>query len=231
MAAPIAMPHNSQRCDDMQTANISKSQVAVVYGRIAWFYDFWAWLTESRARDRCLQLAAIRDGENVLEVAVGTGLAFARILRANPSGRCEGIDLTPAMLDRARKRARATGHENFRLRIGDAYALDYQDGKFDVLVNNYLFDLLPEDDFPVVLEEFKRVLRPGGRLVLVNMAAGRRWYERIWEHIYRLHPALLGGCRPVSLVPCLQRSGFRDIACESVSQFTFTSEVIRATGP
>jgi len=215
----------------MQIAKISKNQVPAVYGRMAWFYDLWAWLAESRARDRCLEMVAIRDGEDVLEVAVGTGLAFERILRANRTGRSEGIDLTPAMLKRARKRAASTGNENFRLRIGDAYALDFADSSFDVLVNNYLFELLPEDDFPAVLDEFKRVLRPGGRLGLVNMASGTHWYSSIWERVYGAYPALLGGCRPISLVPFLQRSGFRDIACENISQLTFASEVILAGAP
>jgi ubiquinone/menaquinone biosynthesis C-methylase UbiE len=68
-----------------------------------------AYLTESKARDRCLEIAAIQDGESVLEVAVGTGLAFERILKANPSGRNEGIDLTEAMLNRAEKRAASAG--------------------------------------------------------------------------------------------------------------------------
>ena len=57
----------------MLDAKISKDRVPDVYRRIAPVYDVWAWLTERDARDRCLKLAAIRDGESVLEVAVGTG--------------------------------------------------------------------------------------------------------------------------------------------------------------
>ena len=111
-----------------------------IYRRIAPAYDLWAQLTESKARDRCLDLVSIQDGESVLEVAVGTGLAFERILMANPSGRNEGIDLTEAMLSRARKRAIKQGVDNYRLEIGDAYSLKYPDGNFDVLINNYMFD-------------------------------------------------------------------------------------------
>ena len=93
----------------MTEARLDKSKVPDTYRRIAALYDAWARLTESRARDRCLELAAIRDGESVLEVAVGTGLAFEKIIEANPSGRNEGIDLTDAMLARADARARKTG--------------------------------------------------------------------------------------------------------------------------
>ena len=197
-----------------------------IYQRIAPYYDLWARLTESNARDRCLELAAIRDGEDVLEVAVGTGLAFEKILNANPSGRNEGIDLTEAMLIRAERKAAKSGSKNYRLRIGDAYDLDFPDNSFDVLINNYMFDLLPQPDFLTVLEEFKRVLHPGGRLVLVNMTKGERWYNGAWDRIYHINPALLGGCRAVSLLPQIKACRFTQTKREYVSQLTFPSELI-----
>ena len=210
----------------MPDARLEKSKVPATYRKVARIYDLWARLTESKARDRCLELAAIQDGEAVLEVAVGTGLAFEKILDADPSGRVEGIDLTDEMLTRAERRAVATGMTNFRLSIGDAYDLDFADDSFDVLINNYMFDLLPEQDFPKVLAEFKRVLRPGGRLVMVNMTNGQCWYNGIWTLIYEIKPALLGGCRGVSLLGDLQDAGFQQTEREYVSQFTFPSEVI-----
>lgn len=210
----------------MPDAQIEKGQVADIYRKIAPSYDLWAWLTESKARNRCLQMAAIQDGEDVLEVAVGTGLAFERILQSNPSGRNEGIDLTEAMLVRAEKRAAKSGSSNYRLRVGDAYDLDFPDKSFDVLINNYMFDLLPQQDFQIVLAEFNRVLRPGGRLAMVNMTTGQRWYNGIWERIYRINPALLGGCRSVSLLPQIELCGFTQTRREHVSQLTFPSEII-----
>jgi ubiquinone/menaquinone biosynthesis C-methylase UbiE len=215
----------------MLDARVKKERVPDVYTRVAPLYDFWGWLTERDARQRCLQLAAIRDGEDVLEVAVGTGLAFVKILEANPSGQNEGIDLTPAMLMRAKKKAGRTGADTYNLRVGDAYELPYPSNRFDVLVNNYMFDLLPERDFSVVLEEFKRVLRPGGRLAMVNMTHGEQWYNGIWARLYRINPALLGGCRPVSLLPLVQQSGFGRTAREYYSQMTFPSEVVFGIAP
>jgi ubiquinone/menaquinone biosynthesis C-methylase UbiE len=207
-------------------ARIEKGRVADLYRKIAPSYDLWAWLTESKARNRCLDLAAIKDGELVLEVAVGTGLAFERILVANPSGRNEGIDLTEAMLIRAEKKAAKSGLDNYRLRVGDAYDLAFPDDSFDVLINNYMFDLLPQQDFRTVLEEFKRVLRPGGRLVMISMTKGERWYNGLWERIYRINPALLGGCRGVLLLPQLEACGFGQTRREYVSQLTFPSEIV-----
>lgn len=215
----------------MPDAEIAKAQVPGVYSRIARVYDLWAFLTESRARQRCLQLAAVQDGEDVLEVAVGTGLAFVELIRANPSGRNEGIDLTAAMLARAEEKARRTGIGNYRLQVGDAYNLDFPDNSFDVLVNNYMFDLLPEEDFRAVLEEFRRVLRPGGRLAMVNMAVGQRWYNGIWQRVYEINPALLGGCRSVAVLPELQACGYLHTSREYISQFTFPSEVVFGVAP
>lgn len=215
----------------MLDARIGRDRVPDVYRRLAFAYDAWARLTESRARARCLELASIRDGESVLEVAVGTGLAFEQILRANPSGRNEGIDVTEAMLARARRRVARTGARNYRLAQGDAYALDYPDGSFDLLVNNYMFDLLPQQDFGAVLAEFRRVLRPGGRLAMVNMTVGERWYNGLWEWIYRLNPAWLGGCRGVLLLPVLQECGFVSTSREFVSQSTFPSEIVVGVAP
>jgi ubiquinone/menaquinone biosynthesis C-methylase UbiE len=212
-------------------ARIEKSSVPTLYRRIAPKYDIWATLTESKARSRCLEAAAIKNGESVLEVAVGTGLAFAETLKMNPSGRNEGIDITDDMVIRAIKRAETLGVKNYRLSIGDAYDLEYDDDTFDVLVNNYMFDLLPETDFQGVLSEFKRVLRPGGRLVVVNMTKGEHWYNGIWEAVYRINPAALGGCRGVDLLPYIQSSGFNGVKREFISQLTFPSELVYAIKP
>jgi len=217
--------------DDTQTilsARLDKTQVVEVYEKVAPIYDLWAHLTERRARERCLELAAVRDGESVLEVAVGTGTTFQRLLTANPSGRTEGIDLTAGMLRRAETKARQTGVGGYRLAIGDAYRLEFADETFDLVVNSYMFDLLPEADFASVLGEMTRVLRPGGRLCLVNMTKGERWTQRLAETVYRVRPQWLGGCRGVRMEPHVRAAGLVVTHRELVAQLTFPSEVILA---
>jgi ubiquinone/menaquinone biosynthesis C-methylase UbiE len=212
-------------------AGIKKSDVPRIYKNVASVYDIWAQLAESKARNRCLELARIRDGESVLEVAVGTGLTFLEILRLNSAGQNEGIDLTEEMLNRAKEKAKNLGGFNYRLEIGDAYDLRYSDKSFDLVINNYMFDLLPEEDFSVVLAEFNRVLRPGGRLVLANMTKPEHWYNSVWENIYRVNPAWMGGCRGVFLQPHLESVGFVDVRREFISQLTFPSEVVYGFKP
>ncbi len=207
-------------------ANLEKDKIRSIYCRIASTYDIWGRLTESKARDKCLEFAEIKDGLSILEVAVGTGLAFEKILKLNPTGRNEGIDLTNEMLNQAKEKAALSETRNYNLELGDAYSLNFEINTFDTIINNYMFDLLPENDFTLVLEEFKRVLKPGGRLAMVNMAHGRHWYNFIWKALYWISPSILGGCRGISLKPYLEKAGYRIIHMELINQMTFPSEVI-----
>ena len=214
---------------NIPAAKLKKNEVVDVYTKTALIYDLWAALTETKARQRSLSLAKIRDGETILEVALGTGLTFREILKANPHGENIGVDLTPAMLEKALKKAEQFGAANYQIKIGDAYHLQLPDRYFDLLMNNYLFDLMPEKDFPVILAQFKRVLKPGGRIVLVNMTRPVHFYQHIWEGIYRINPRWLGGCRGVVLLEQLQAAGFNHPTRETVSQFGFPSEIIAAS--
>ena len=207
---------------------LTKPEVVRVYARTAPFYDVWGMLTETRARRRALELARVRDGEAVLEVAVGTGLAFVELLERNPNGRNEGIDLTEPMLAKARAKAERSAATNWRLRVGDAYCLDFDAETFDLILNCYMFDLLPEADFRQVLGEFRRVLRPSGRLVLVNLAPGAGLVSRLWARLYELSPAWVGGCRGVRMPAHVGEAGFDVEPPERVSQFGVPSDVIVA---
>lgn len=209
-------------------ARIPPEQVVRKYDRIASIYDIFGFLMESKARQKALDFAAIRDGEKVLEVALGTGLNFVEILKRNPSGSVEGIDISVKMLKKARKRISRVGSGNYRLYLCDCHHLPFEDETFDVLMNQYLFDILPVDDFLPILFEFKRVLKDGGRIVLVNMTKGKSPVNQIYEGIYRLRPPLLAGCRGVFVAPFLETLNFRQIRREFVSQLGFPSEVVSA---
>lgn len=215
----------------IRPARISRSEVVRTYRRIAPVHDWFAKCFEARARQRALKMADVQDGEHILEVGVGTGLLFEQILRQNPNGWTEGIDITPAMLRRARHRAEHAPTNRYRLRLGDAYALDYPDAAFDGVLASYLFDLLPTDDFMPLLRSFKRVLRSGGQLVVASMTRGRRWYQQGWEWIYRLYPPLFGGCRGVRMAPFYREAGFEQVERELVSEWTFPSEVVYGVKP
>ena len=196
------------------------------YNSIAPIYDLFGILMESKARQRAINMAAIKNGETILEVAFGTGLNFVEILKRNPQGWVNGIDVSMKMLERARKRISKTGQDNYTLYLGDCRHLPFEDGTFDILMTQYLLDILPVEDFIPILLEFRSVLKDGGRIVLVNMAKGERWLNKIYEEIYKLKPPLLAGCRGVMAQPFLEEIGFKEFEREFVSQLGFPSEVV-----
>lgn len=210
-------------------ARLSQREAAALYDRLAGVYDLWGHLTESNARNRALELADIHPGQQVLEVAVGTGLAFVHMVRKNPEGRNIGIDISTGMLAKAKQRLRKAGLTNYQLSIGSALAIAEPDASFDVLLNNYMFDLLDEPQWTQAITEFHRVLKPDGKLVLANMTQGEGPGSGIYERLYRLSPSLMGGCRGVRMSEALEHNGFSVLLREYVQQMLFPSEVILAS--
>jgi len=108
-------------------------------------------------------LGALGPGERVVDVGSGGGidsLIAARMVGA--SGRVIGVDMTPAMLDKARTSASAAGMTNVEFREGFGESLPVEDGWADVVISNGVLNLMPDKD--AALREMARVLKPGGRL-------------------------------------------------------------------
>jgi ubiquinone/menaquinone biosynthesis C-methylase UbiE len=149
----------------------------------------------------------------------------------NPNGNNIGIDLSPKMLAKAKKRLQALPEGNHSLDIASAFDLPADNDSIDLLMNNYMFDLIAYQEMDKVLAEFSRVLKPDGRLVLVNMTIGERSGSGIYDYLYRLSPRLMGGCRGVRLTDRLERNGFAVDSREYYQQMLFPSEVILARKP
>lgn len=209
-------------------ARVSQDKIGAIYDRIAPVYDIWGKLTETRARNRAIELAQIKDGQTILEVAVGTGIAFCELVKRNPHGTTIGIDLSPGMLEKAKKRASRLSEGNYSLDPGTAFDLSVEDESIDTLVNNYMFDLIPFEDMDNIILEFHRVLKKGGKLVLVNMTAGEGFGSKLYDFIYKISPKTMGGCRGVELKERLQQHGFEIEVREYFQQMLFPSEVILA---
>ncbi|MDE3058812.1 MAG: methyltransferase domain-containing protein [Bacteroidota bacterium] len=208
--------------------NYAEAKVKDEYSGVAWFYNFWSWLTESKSAKKVIELAHIQSGERILEVAVGTGAVFAEIVRRNTGGVTEGIDVSPSMMAKADERMKKYPKERYRLQIASAYKLPFDSNTFDLLVNNFMIDLLPEKDFPPLLSEYYRVLKPGGRIVISTMSFGTKWYNKFWQWLAKHFPALLTGCRPISIKNYLTQAQFDSIESVLISQNTFPSEVLKA---
>jgi len=206
----------------------SEEKTKKSYSRVSKVYNIWSRLFESKTAERVIELAQIKNGDTILEAAVGTGAQFEKITLVNKNGFTEGIDLSPDMLSFAKKRMEDYPQENYRLQNGSVYDLPFEDSKFDLIINSYMFDLLPEEDYPKILGEFSRVLKKGGRIVISTMTFGKSWYNKPWDKIAEWFPSLMTECRPIHLEEYIKKAGFKIEITEQLSQNSFPSEVIKA---
>jgi ubiquinone/menaquinone biosynthesis C-methylase UbiE len=228
MAVELAGPSQDWR-DSVLEVKDPPERVPRMYTRLAPVYEVWARATESRARRRVLELARVRPGEDVLEVATGTGVQLVRLARANRGGRTVGVEISEGMLAQTRRRLEDAGLAgDVEVIEGNALELPIPDESFDLIVNGYMLDLLRRDDIPRALTEFKRVLRPGGRLVLSNMTKGERRRHRVWDWAYERGVVVTANCRGVLAAPVLWELGFTDLSREYLSQMLFPTEIVTA---
>jgi len=212
----------------MIEARGSPAALVRAYDFYSHFYGRTAARLEREAVTRGLEKACVRPEERVLEVAVGTAAAHARLARRlGPRGQLVGIDLSSGMLAATRRRM-----PEARLVRADARALPFPDDYFDLLWVSYLLDLVPEEEMTPLLEGFRRVLKSGGRLLLVNFSKncpGLTW----WERLYKLTPSglvpwLFAGCRPVHAEPFVRAAGFVEVERTFIAG-GFHSEIITAS--
>ena len=228
MAGGLATPPSDWR-ELVLEAKHPPERVPRMYTRLAPMYEAWARATESKARRRVLELARILPGEDVLEVATGTGVQLVRLAGANRGGHTVGVEISEGMLAQTHRHLEQAGLDgDVEVIQGSALELPLADKSFDLIVNGFMLDLLRRDDIPRALAEFKRVLRPGGRLVLSNMTKGERRRHRIWDWAYKRGVVVTANCRGVLAAPVLAELDFVGISREYVSQMLFPTEIVTA---
>jgi phosphatidylethanolamine/phosphatidyl-N-methylethanolamine N-methyltransferase len=160
-------------------AELDKDAIAKAYARWAPVYDLVFGAVFDRGRKASIA-AAERIGGRILEVGVGTGLSLPDYA---PSNRLIGVDLSAPMLRKAKARVSAQRLGNVDgLAVMDAQRLGFHDAVFDVVVAQYVITAVPDPE--ATLDEFARVIKPGGEIILVNHLGAERGLRAAGEQLF-----------------------------------------------
>lgn len=189
---------------------------------------------EDLATSRVLQHGDFTSAESVFEFGCGTGRFALRLFEEYlpDTAHYRGLDVSPRMVRLAQScLARYSSRAEVILTEGDP-PVDEPAEAFDRFISNYVFDLLSHEDIRAVLREAHRMLRPNGLLCLSGISSGTGFVSRIvmgmvsW--IQSVRPSLVGGCRPVDLLPFLSQSEWQVQHHSKVVAFGISSEVLVA---
>lgn len=146
---------------------------------------------EAKFRRRVVEAADLAEGERVLDVGCGTGtLALVAAERVGADGRVVGIDPSVEMIAKAREKAAARAHSgagSVSFELGRIEQLPFEDASFDVVLSTLMFHHLPAREQHSGLCEVRRVLVPGGRLVIVDFPGGGPLLHRLLGHVLHSH--------------------------------------------
>lgn len=179
-------------------------------------YDAIVWLAlrgrERRMRRRLLDLSRIRPGESVLDVGCGTGtLAILAKEAVGRSGTVCGVDPSLEMLTRARSKAAKAGAE-IRFENAAAQALPFEDSSFDVALSTIMLHHLGRAARRGLAAELRRVIRPGGRVLLVEFSRPAAKHRGMAVHFRHKH----GHVELAEIVGLLESAGFQSIESGAV---------------
>jgi len=157
-------------------AELDRNTVAKAYARWAPVYDFVFGAVFDRGRKASIA-AAERIGGRILEVGVGTGISLPDYKRSN---KLVGIDISAPMLAKAQERVREQNLCHVEaLSVMDVAHLGFPDNSFDVVVAQYVITAVPDPE--AALDEFARVVKPGGEIILVNHIGAENGARRAFE--------------------------------------------------
>ena len=190
----------------------SKEQTRAFYNKISGVYDLLSERSEAPMRKAGLELLKAGPGERVLEIGFGTGHSLVALAKAvGPKGKALGLDLSDKMAKIAKENlAKAGLLERAALRCGDAAKLPYAAENVDAVFMSFALELFDTPEIPKVLQECKRVLKPGGRIVVVGMSREAKHDPLlgVYEWAHKHFPNFVD-CRPIYVREALESAGFK----------------------
>jgi arsenite methyltransferase len=155
-------------------------------------------------------IASIRRGEVVVDLGSGGGLdVFLASGLVGPEGRAIGIDMTPAMIERARANASAGSYKNVEFHLATIDNLPLADASVDCVISNCVINLAP--DKPAVFREIARVLKPGGRLAVSDIALKKELPQEISESLAAYVGCIGGAMKIDDYRDALLAAGFEHV--------------------
>jgi ubiquinone/menaquinone biosynthesis C-methylase UbiE len=207
---------------------ISREQTRQNYDRMSRWYDLFA-ASEKKFTEIGLQILGVKAGEYALEIGFGTGHSLITLAhQAANSGLAAGVELSPGMIEVARKRMQDESPERSGKMIrGDGTLLPLAPNSFDVVLLSFTLELFSDDEIPVVLGQCHRILKPEGRLGVISLAKQDVLACRLYEWGHERWPVLLD-CRPIELRKSLKAGGFRVQAAKVQTMWGLPVEIALA---
>jgi demethylmenaquinone methyltransferase/2-methoxy-6-polyprenyl-1,4-benzoquinol methylase len=194
----------------------SRRETRALYDRLARWYDLLGGAWENELRQEALRKLNPQAGEAILEIGAGTGQALPGLAAGvGAHGKVFAVDLSPKMLAQAQARlARENLPERVFLLCGDAVRLPYGAAQVDAVFLSFTLELFPTPEIPAVLVECRRVLRSGGRLVLISLSerGPATPVKRLYTWMHGRLPSLVD-CRPIQVQACVLGAEFELIDC------------------
>jgi SAM-dependent methyltransferase len=214
-------------------STLTHAQARRAYDRIGSLQDTQAFY-EDAATGRLLREGSFSSADSVFEFGCGTG-RFARRLfdeQLSPTARYRGVDLSPEMVRLATRRLEPYAPRAEVALSEGGPPVDEPSDHYDRFVSNYVFDLLSDEDMRSVVREAHRMLRRDGLLCVSSLSSGvgpaSRAVARVFSWVQAHRPSLVGGCRPVELLPLLEHPLWEVEHHAKVVSFAVPSEVIVA---
>lgn len=155
-------------------------------------------------------LAALLPGQTVLDLGSGGGIdCFLAARQVGPAGHVIGVDMTPAMLDKARANKANLGADNVEFRLGEIEHLPVENDSIDVILSNCVINLSP--DKPQVFREAFRVLKPGGKLAVSDMVTDGPLPAEIKSSLSAWAGCVAGALDVQEYIAAIEAAGFSDV--------------------